>query len=221
MASRTPITVRNLYRSILGRVSGYRANRIIVVSGTIVGVPEAPLNELGFRNLLYKARDVASDGKPALMVYVSSGDTTSAFTPKESTLSPQRYLNSTFVNVRQDDNTIVTCLHVVVVDGTIVSYCPEIEDGIYDLDRPNDVLMTVIPNDATSIVSVTNGEYELVEGVHYSYDLDYYTPNRGVLNIFGVYLSGEFEQGDTVELMVQFDICDPIPVMITSESDVS
>ena len=121
MAARTPITVRNLYRSILGRVSGYRANRIIVVSGTIVGLPEAPLNELGFRNLLYKARDVATDGKPALRVYVSSGDTTSAYTPKEATLNTQRYLNSTFVNVEKDDGDVVTCLHIVTVDGEITS----------------------------------------------------------------------------------------------------
>lgn len=210
MSQRTPITVRNLYRSILGRVAGYRGNRVIAVQGTVVGLPEAPLNEHGFRNLLYKARGLGDDGKPALNVYLSVGTSTSAFTPKESTLSTQRYLNSTFVNVQKEDGTIETCLHIIYAGGTLPTQdCPQVEDGEYDPDVPEDVLLAVTMNDATSIVSITSGEYELMEGQHYDYA-------DGVLTIYDTnFLAGEFALADSVTLSIQFDICDPVIVVIT------
>lgn len=219
MAARTPITVRNLYRSILGRVGDYRGNRIIVVSGTIVGFPEAPLNELGFRNLLYKSRGVGDDGRPALNVYVSTGASTSAFVPKESTLNPQRYLNSTFVNVQKDDGEVETCLHVIIASGTLpTNDCPQVGDGEYNLNDPSDVLLSLTMNDATEITLITNNEYELVEGQHYDYDVD-----EGYIVVYNVnYLEGEFPEatdGDAITLSVYFDVCDPVQVTITAVDD--
>ena len=111
----TPITITNLYRSILGRVGDVRANRVISVTGTVVGYPKAPLNELGLRNLLAKSIDVADDGKAAIRVYLSSGETQNAFFPREAAPNLHRYVNSTFVNVELDSGEVVTALHIVSV----------------------------------------------------------------------------------------------------------
>lgn len=116
MDKTSPITIRNMYRSILGRVGKYRGNRVVAVQGTIVGYPKAPLNELGFRNLFAKALDIADDGKAAMRLYVSFVlSTNNPFEPRESTLNKQRYLNSTFVDVEQADGEVVTCLHLIYV----------------------------------------------------------------------------------------------------------
>lgn len=113
----TPITITNLYRSILGRVGDVRANRVIAVQGTVVGYPKAPLNELGLRNLLAKSIDVADDGRAAIRVFVSTGVTRNAFFPREAHLNLHRYLNSTFVDVEQEDGTVVTAIHIVYPSG--------------------------------------------------------------------------------------------------------
>ena len=113
MDKRQQINTRNLLRSVLGRANEERALRVKAVTGTIVGRPEAPLNELGFRNLLAKSLDMDIDGKPSLNLHVSAvNDIENAYIPKEAHLSKQRYLNSLFVEVLTDDGDKKVCVHL-------------------------------------------------------------------------------------------------------------
>jgi hypothetical protein len=170
----TPITITNLYRSILGRVGDVRANRVISVQGTVVGYPKAPLNELGLRNLLAKSIDVADDGKAAIRVYVSSGNVRNAYFPREAHLNLHRYLNSTFVDVRQADGKVVTAVNIVLVGGElpVELECPDFDgwDAMsltFDSDTPQDVVIPATYNGA-DIESITDDkDYELTEDVHY------------------------------------------------------
>ena len=107
------INVRNLFRSVLGRVGRYRALRVKPIYGTIVGFPKAPLNELGLRNLLRRATDFDIDDKPSLNIYISdAAESNTAYVPKEAHLNKYRYFNSLFVLVEDEDGEEKVCFHI-------------------------------------------------------------------------------------------------------------
>jgi hypothetical protein len=171
MANTIPIQPTIMYRNILGRVNGFRGNRIVLFPGTIVDVPFVPLDHYEFRNLMAKSLLIAPDGKPAHRVYFSNvGATQNAFEASESNVSLERLISSTYVLVRppggnKDGSDDRVCLHVIGMGAA----CPgfDRDQDVFNFLDPDDILFDVNWGDC-EIVSVTDDEdYELTEDTHY------------------------------------------------------
>jgi hypothetical protein len=108
-----PITVENMFLNILCKAGDHgRALSLIDIEGTVVGVPYAPADDKGFRNLLNMAVTIGAGGKPVLRVHKNAGAITSAFdTPSHD--EKYKLINSLFVLVETaPDTDPVVCLNI-------------------------------------------------------------------------------------------------------------
>ena len=120
-----PITVENLIYNILCSTGDIgRAPKVMFVEGEVVGVPFAPKEMRGFRNILHKAITLGENDETVVRVYANQGVTTSAF-KGHSHDGWWKIINSLFVKVKPDpleDKTVV-CLNLVV-SGTLPATTP-------------------------------------------------------------------------------------------------
>lgn len=115
---RNPITLLHIFRNILEKAGTLgRAIRITKIEGTVVDVPQAPLDEQGFRNLAHRCVTLAGDdNKVTLKVHYNSGELSGAFKPHESYDDTFKLINSLFVVVEKADGDKEVCLNLVDVD---------------------------------------------------------------------------------------------------------
>jgi hypothetical protein len=108
-----PITVQNMFYNILCKAGNYgRAISILPVEGVVVGVPYAPADEKGFRNLLNMAVTLTPEGTPVIRVHRNFGLITPAFEPPSHD-EQYKIINSLFVLVSPGiDEDPVVCLNI-------------------------------------------------------------------------------------------------------------
>ena len=113
-----PITLLHAFLNVLTKAGDYgRAIRITKVEGTVVGVPQAPLEEQGFRNLVHRCVTLAGDDeKVTLKVHYNEGELSGAFEPHESYDDKFKIINSLFVVVETAEGDKEVCLNLVDVD---------------------------------------------------------------------------------------------------------
>lgn len=222
-----PITFDLMYRSILGRTTPdvpggdiYRGHRVIIVEGDIVGVPHYAPDPERFRTLMASALGFAADGDPAIRIYFSTLPTP-AFDPQRANESMKDYFNSTFVIVRpagagddvddDDDDADVdengflpgdlVCVNFFALASYAEANCPEYvyKTVVRDFETGDAIFHT---SGGGEIESVMDGEYELTEDVHYTYD-----PVTGELVILDDYF--EYSEEPPLVLIVTFVGCEP------------
>lgn len=210
-----PISIDTMYRSILGRIDGYRGHRVLFVEGDIVGVPFVPLDDHEIRNLMAMAMTLVN-GKPTMRVHVSSGADTNAFDQALSRANKKKYLENTFVLVKQADDSEVVCLHLIGMEA-----CPYFEQTtfVWNSFDPEPVVIP-INLEGASITGITDDQgYEFTADVHYTVDGD-------LLIITTDYLEYHFAddgdgEGETCRVLtIEFDNeCPAVEVTICDEPE--
>jgi len=113
----SPISLENMFYNVLGKVGKFgRCVKAKKIEGTIVGVPNEPLDDVGLRNLFHKAITKDESGKhTVLKLHEAQGTVKSAFAPPSHSQKKQ-LINSLFVIVKDSDGKKHWCFNISVFD---------------------------------------------------------------------------------------------------------
>ena len=127
-----PINVRNMFFNVLCKAGDHgRAWRVKFVEGTVIGVPQQPVDDKGFRNLFNLAIGLGNDTKPVLRVHLNQGTVRNAFSPPNHDSKYWKVINSLFVVVRPNDGSPdVVCVNMAEFDAYVAPTATPTPTGV-------------------------------------------------------------------------------------------